>query len=221
MDKRITVLSAVLSVLCVVAGAQVPPRRALTARRASPPSVLVIPSSEITKSPSVVGLSTAESPVPARRLAAPVRAPGTNMPNMDLEAAPEGKLDITVTPAKPAFFNRAYLRYDYPRRVYITTDTAYAEYSKQNIPGFFRYSVRLDKGKKYLLELTVTVEPKNGALAHSIGGQQSQHILGAGLQTISTTVELEDNGWVSGTLQQSNASTPESWRVFTLTVREL
>jgi hypothetical protein len=141
---------------------------------------------------------------------------------MGLQAAPKGKLNMTLTPAKPAYFNLAYLKYEYPRSVYITTGTAYAEYSKQNVPGFFSYTVRLEKGKKYLLELTVSVEPGDKALAHGIGGQQSVHtIAGWEPHTISATIEPEATGWVSGYLHQANTNTPSSWRFYSLSVKEL
>jgi len=217
MNRQITHMSVLFSLLCLVSGAQAPRAGTLAARGVSPPPVVLIPSSEIAQSPSAVEFSKPGSGASAK----PGRAPASQAPNLGLQAVPAGKLDITLTPARPAFFNRGYLRYEYPRSVYLTADTAYAEYSKQNVPGFFVYSVRLEKGKKYLLELTVTVEPKNGTLAHSIGGQQSQHTLGAGFQTISAVVEPEATGWVSGTLHQSNSNAPTSWRVYSVGVKEL
>jgi hypothetical protein len=210
-----------LGTMCLVSWGQAPLRRALTARRAPAPSSVVIPASEIRQTPPLVKLHTAEPKTTVGRLALPGHAAVPQAPNMGLQTPPKGKLNLTLTPAKPAYFNLAYLKYEYPRSVYIGTGTAYAEYSKHNVPGFFSYTVRLEKGKKYLLELSVEVEPKGKALAYSIGGQQSTHTLGSGVRTISTTVEPESTGWVSGTLHQANTGTPDSWRVHSLSVKEL
>lgn len=155
--------------------------------------------------------------LPTEPTPTPPRGPGS------FQAAPQGKLNVTLTPKTPARNNRAYMSYEYAQRVSISNDLNYAVFSKGNVPGSLRYSVRLDKDKKYLIEVIAdSWGTSGGNVIHSIGGDQTTHNFGQFNEklNISRVVQPSENGWVSGMVYQGNNPTNQ-WRVYSVSFTEM
>ena len=149
-------------------------------------------------------------------------APSPRGPS-NLQAAPQGKLKVTLTPRTPARNNRAYLTYNYPQTIRIGNDLNYAVFSRGNMPGSLQYSVRLEKDKKYLIEIIAdSWGTSGGNVVHSIGGNQSTHNFGQFNEklNISRVVQPSENGWVSGSVWQGNNPTNQ-WRVYSVSINEM
>jgi hypothetical protein len=185
-------------------------RAEVTPQRAAPTEVQVIKAGEITAEPPQFTLRASEA-----------QQGGGMTPGSQLAQPKIPPLDITVTPRDPAVFNRAYIHYDYPRSVYINNDRAYAEYSDQNMAGSFKYTLRLDKGKKYLVEVEADTDGGSGDVVHRLGGVESVHKVSLDMTNISRIVEPSETGWISGSLRKANSGGPSVYRVYSVSVTEM
>jgi len=125
---------------------------------------------------------------------------------------------------QPAVKNRAYLKYNYPNSVHISNTENYVVFSKYNMPGSLRYSVRLEKDKKYLIEIEAAAQTASGGhVEHHLGGENTVHEFGSSGEeiNISRVVTPAETGWVNGLLLQGNGTVATYWRVYALEVTEL
>ena len=140
-----------------------------------------------------------------------------------IQQAPQGKLKVTLTPKTPALNNRAYLSVFYPQSMPLSNDRNFVSFGEFYDPGYMSYSVRLDKGKKYLIEIIAGAWNANGgSVKHSIGGGDSTHEFAnsdAELN-ISRIIEVSESGWVSGKLEATDPA-PYQWRVFSVSINQM
>jgi hypothetical protein len=142
----------------------------------------------------------------------------------DFQAAEPGKMKVRLTPKTPAFLYRAYLTYEYPNSVRMSDADNHVMFSKYNMPGGLRYSVKLEKDKKYLIE--IEAQPEGGSGGHvqlHMGGDASTHELGAynEITNISRVVTPQATGWVHGLLIQGGGDLAAYWRVYAVEITEL
>jgi hypothetical protein len=182
--------------------------------------VIVIEKSAITQQPLMIDGRAADQNTNPNNLVNPMK-PAPRGAATELAAPLPGKLNITLTPKSPAAENRAYLGYEYPNNVRLSADQSYVMYSRHNIAGGFRYSARLDKGKKYLMEIEAKVDGGKSSVQHGIGGQQSTHELTSTPSLISAVISPAESGWINGVLRQEHSNPPDYWYVYSLTLREL
>ena len=182
--------------------------------------VIVIEKSEVTQQPLMIDAGAAGENTNPGQLAKPVK-PAPRGAATELAAPVSGKLNITLTPKVPAAENRAYLGYDYPYNVRLSPGQSRVMYSRHNVAGGFLYSARLDKGKKYLLEIEAKADGGSSSVQHGLGGQNSTHELTSTPSLISAVISPAESGWINGSLRQSFSNPPDFWYVYSLTLREL
>jgi hypothetical protein len=159
-----------------------------------------------------------------QKLGLSARTPVGPGPGGSFQAPEPTKLKIRVTPKQPAIQNRAYLKYDYPNSVRISNTENYVLFSKHNMPGSLRYSVRLEKSKKYLIEIEASAQGSSGGLVeHHLGSEGTVHEFGAHNETIniSRVVSPTETGWVNGLLMQGSGVAADYWRVYSVEITEL
>ena len=131
---------------------------------------------------------------------------------------------IELTPRNPSKAGKGHMKYEYPNNVFINDDQAYAMFSKYNMPGMLRYSARLEKGKRYLIE--VEVEPSGssgGGVQHILGGNTSKHELGKfnEIVNVSRVVQPSESGWINGIITQDYDNPASYWKVYRVKIEEL
>lgn len=140
-----------------------------------------------------------------------------------IQQAPQGKLKITLTPKNPFRQNRAYLGYTYPQSMSLNDTRNYVAFSKEVIPGALSYNVKLEKDKKYLVEIIADAWGTSGGnLKHTIGQQASTHDLST-FNTkinISRVVQPSESGWIIGHLMQGDDPNNQ-WRVYSVSINEM
>lgn len=150
----------------------------------------------------------------------PTPTPGT-MGN--IQVAPKGKLKVTLTAKNPARQGRAYINLNYPQSVFLSDDDNHIVFSKGNIPGSLTYKIKLDKDKKYLIE--ILADPwgtSGGNVEHKIGDETSIHQFGQFNKkiNISRVIMASESGWTYGTLRQGDNPTNQ-WRVYSVSINEM
>lgn len=140
-----------------------------------------------------------------------------------LQQAPQGKLNITLTPQTPARENRAYLYFYYPQSIYLEGPADFASFTNEVIPGHMTYKVKLEQGKKYLVEIMADPWGESGGhVEHTIGSATTVHefAMSQNLLNISRVIQSSQNGWVTGTLRQAD-DPPFQWRFHSVKITEM
>ncbi len=188
-------------------------------------AVTIIKPADVHQS-ATLSIDAVNTPIsPANSIQAPATPPNPPRPGVmgSIQAAPQGKLNITLTAKRPSVQNRAYLSYDYPQRVSINDNLNYIVYSSGNIPGSLSYSVKLQKDKRYLIEIMADPWGQSGGkVQHKIGDETTIHEFGTFNQqiNISRVVQPSEDGWVGGWLAQSSPAASQ-WRVYSVKFSEL
>jgi hypothetical protein len=201
-----------------------PARQAQPVRQPVAPSgVTTIRSDLVTAAPFEVTPQQADQ-MPMNKVNAGDPPPPPSAASGDFTAPPEVKLKIRLTPKTPSFNGRAHLKYEYPNTVRISDTDNHAMFSKYNMPGGLRYSVKLKKDRKYLIEIEAAPEGSSGGhVQHHLGGETSTHEFGTfnEITNISRVVTPQETGWVNGLLVQGGGTSAAYWRVYAVEVTEL
>jgi hypothetical protein len=142
-----------------------------------------------------------------------------------IQQAPMGKLKISLSAKNPALQGRAYLNAHYPQSVYRTDDVGF--FSFANIvtnEGSLTYSVKLQKDKKYLIEIVAAAWNWGGGhVQHTVGSSTTTHEFGSSnnMINISRVVQPSTDGWVAGSLMQTKDDPAKQWRVFDVKFTEM
>lgn len=190
-------------------------RRAIAAE----PATIRIEPDQITAAPPATDVRAIDRSGAGSTVAPPTVSPATGAAGT-LAAPPPGKLRITLTPKNPAVENRAYLQYDYPLTVDLAPGRNEVVYSPNNMPGWFQYRARLQKDRRYLVEIDARHRGTPGNVIHSIGGKDSTHDLGNGDSPIAAIVIPAKDGWVSGHLRQGTKPA-SNWAVHAVKITEM
>jgi len=94
---------------------------------------------------------------------------------------------------------------------------------KGNVPGHLSYSVKLDKDKKYLIEIMADPwDTSGGKVRHKIGDETSIHEFGTFNEKISISrlVTASENGWVGGYISQDSFAANQ-WRAYGVRFTEM
>lgn len=207
-------LALAAAALATAAAAQDAPARARAAAPAvvetparavaAAPATVRIDASQLSASPPRIDAAAIDQRGPGGMLARPAASAATGAAG-SLAAPPPGRLRITLSPKKPAVENRAYLEFTYPLTVDIAPGRDEVAFSPGNMPGWFHYHARLQRDRKYLVEIDVRHRgAPDSNVRHSIGEHESTHQLGKGDAPITAILAPTADGWVSGTLRQGS-----------------
>lgn len=200
--------------------------RATSIQRAKPVtpvarSLIVIPADQITRQAPPPPVQPGEKPVARGSFSS---ASGQQpSPSLGLQSVPAGPAKFTLTPKQPANYERGYLKYMYPRLVFLGESQAYAKYSSEHNLGAQLYALHVQKGKKYLLEIEVAC-PNNARIVHTINGGGAAYHNGTGYgnrTTISSIVQPAETGWIQGKLEGDSQKEPAEWKFYSLRLTEM
>lgn len=137
-----------------------------------------------------------------------------------IAAPPRGPLKFSLSARKP-FTSSGLLNYNYPLSVDPKVNSI--QFSQNNMPGALFYQFKLEKGKKYLVEILAQNSGGSGGIVqHTIGSQKSNHELGKfdDVTNISHILEATKDGWAGGAIYSGNPA-PQFWEVFEVKITQL